>query len=157
MKIRFISPSPKAGTEEHCENTAGRALVLAGFAVECPRIERGKPGWIEEQKEIESARTASAPPPVVQWAINPRRSDDQSAIRFIVAEIGLNGTIYYDSPPPWAPAHVKEKFTRMIAQDNADWTERQAFLKRQAAEPSTTTGYSETDVVRTVVIGGRRG
>jgi hypothetical protein len=34
MKIRYISPSPKAGQEEHIRNDVGNTLVAAGFAVE---------------------------------------------------------------------------------------------------------------------------
>ena len=34
MKIKFIPPSPKAGTIEHIDNATGRTLIAAGFAEE---------------------------------------------------------------------------------------------------------------------------
>lgn len=109
----------------------------------------------------ERERQAALPPDkkvqTDSWGIKQSTSNDPNAPRFIVVHTNALGTNYYNAPPAHAPSHVKEKFERMIAQDNADWTERQAFLKRQASEPSTATGYGAGDLARVVVIGANGG
>jgi hypothetical protein len=149
MKIRYVSPSPKAGKEEHVENTAGRALVLAGFAEEVP-YKNYRERLAEESKQIAAAATA---PPIDQWAINQSTSNDPNAPRFVVAHTTVLGTTYYNAPPKHAPAHVKQRFRDLVATDDNAWKERQEFLKRQAAESSTTTGYHQGDLARVTVIG----
>jgi hypothetical protein len=46
MEIRYIPPSPKAGTTTHIENTAGRTLINAGFAEEICEPRRGSAEWL---------------------------------------------------------------------------------------------------------------
>jgi hypothetical protein len=88
MKIRFIPPSPKAGKEEHVENTVGNTLIVAGFAEFVPPAKRGTNEWLKEMAEQEAARVAAIPPSqrenlsVDRWEVSTstRRDDDNITI-----------------------------------------------------------------------------
>lgn len=150
IKYNQYAPNPELrGTIADPKPHIAERLVAQGIA-EFYRY----PTLKEHLEAIERFRAAAtpAPKPTVSWAINPSHSNDPNAPRFIVAESGPNGTLFYNAPPKHAPAHVKQRFDRMIAQDHTDWSERQEFLKRQAAE-SSTSGYNQTDVAKVLVIG----
>ena len=51
MKIRFVEPSPKAGTVEHVAASVAHNLIAAGFAELCPLPARGTAGWLEQRNE----------------------------------------------------------------------------------------------------------
>jgi hypothetical protein len=51
MKIRFVEPSPKAGTVEHVAASVAHNLIAAGFAELCPLPPRGSTGWLEQRNE----------------------------------------------------------------------------------------------------------
>jgi hypothetical protein len=57
MKIKFVAPSPKAGTEEHVSATVANNLIAAGFAERCPIAPRGSKEWLEQR--LEQSRRAS--------------------------------------------------------------------------------------------------
>lgn len=152
MLIQFLSPSPKAGTCEDVENTAGRALCCAGLATEIKYKNH-----VERLAALEKKRVAALPPPTEQWAINPSRSDNPSAPRFIVMHTSVNGITYYDAPPATAPAHVKQRFADLVATDSQAFVDRSNFLKQQAdhVEPKTPGLASVTDIARALIRGKR--
>ena len=84
-------------------------------------------------------------------------SNDTSAPHYILTKTAGAETSHYSAPPVGCPADVIARWNKMVAQDNADWTERQAFLKRQQSESSSTTGYGAGDLARVVVIGANGG
>jgi len=111
----------------------------------------------EHLDAVEKLRVATLPPQADQWAINPSRSDDPSALRFIVMHTSVNGITYYDAPPATAPAHVKQRFADLVATDSQAFVDRSNFLKQQAGhvEPKTPGLASVTDIARALIRGKR--
>jgi hypothetical protein len=152
MKIKFISPSPKAGTVEHVENVAGRALVIAGFAEEC------KPANYRERLAQEQERiNATAPPPQpVLWGIREALCNDPYSPRFVITKTSATETLHFSTLPSDAPPGIKQRWADLHATDAQLYKDRQEFLKRKESEPRTTTGFNEGDLARVVVIGGKK-
>ena len=150
MKVRFLPPSPKAGTIEHLEPFRAQPLIDAGFAEEIKYKNH-----VERLAALEKKRAAALPPPTDQWAINESRHDPNS--RFIVAHTSVNGVTYYDAPPADAPVHVKQRFADLVATDAQAFADRSDFLNKQNnhKEPATPGIASVVDIARALIRGKR--
>lgn len=109
--------------------------------------------WIAAQeRERQAALPADKKVQIVQWGMRRSFSNDTSAPHYILTKTAGAETSHYTAPPAGCPADVVARWNKMLAQDIADWKERQAFLKRQASE-SSTSGYNIVDVAKVLVIG----
>lgn len=106
MHIRFIHPSPKAGQEEHVENSAGRTLILAGFAEEVP-----SKGYQERLAALERERQRTSPAQVAQWAVHDSIS---SGRKIMVVKTYLAEVTYYDAPPQDCPPAVVARWQKLV-------------------------------------------
>jgi hypothetical protein len=149
MKVRFLPPSPKAGTIEHLEPFRAQPLIDAGFAQFIPPAKRGTNEWLAERAEEEALRIASIPSSASRWSIRESTSNDPR-VRFVVAKTSpLGETTFYDAPPADAPLKIKQQFADAIATDAAAFSSRAEFLKRQNAhrEPSEQSRATDIAVV----------
>ena len=105
MKIRYVAPSPKAGTEEHIENTAGTALCRAGFAEEIK--------YANYRERLASEFSPRAVPPVVSWGISEATSS--ASLPAIIRREGAN-TVYYASYEGLAdcPVSIRQRFEALL-------------------------------------------
>jgi hypothetical protein len=124
MKIRFLAPSPKAGQIEHCENAAGRALILAGLAEAVPYRDF-------RERLAATAATASGHGSIdatvvgVEWGI--RESDGSPySVNSIIKKSGSN-TTWYSAPPDDAPESIKRRWKELV-----DVAPRDPFEKERA-------------------------
>ena len=124
MKILFVPPSPKAGTTEHCENAAGRALILAGFAQEVK--------YNDFRERLAAEGTPKAEKPVTEWAVIDADGSAWSVVR-VCKKVGST-TTFYSAPPEDAPRVVVEKFDLLTNAVKNDPAEALAKAKREAAE-----------------------
>jgi hypothetical protein len=146
VKIKYVSPSPKAGTEEHVRNDVGQTLVAAGFAVAVPLPKRGTNEWLKAIAEIDAMRTKpseydTVPPAAdgVLWSATILGSGLVRIIKKVGSEV-----YWFDGPPKECPANVREQFLQLAnlnpganasaldaakrAQQDADAAARNAFL-----------------------------
>lgn len=105
MRIRFVPPSPKAGLTEHCENTAGRALILAGLAEEVK--------YTDFRDRLRCEASPAATPSPVEWGVLDRDQSRFSIVRVVKREGST--TTYFSAPPNDAPQGVKDKFAALNA------------------------------------------
>lgn len=162
MLVQFLHPSPKATQQlrpdlplgvDDVENVAGSALVVAGFAEELKYK-----NYVERLSILEKARAkASKPQQPVQWGIREALCNDPYSPRFVLTKTTEHETLHFSTLPQDAPPNIKQRWNDLHATDAALYKDRQEFLKRQASEPRTTTGFNEGDLARVVVIGGKRG
>ena len=124
MKILFVPPSPKAGTTEHCENAAGRALVLAGFAQEVK--------YNDFRERLAAEGTPKAEPPVTEWAVIDADGSAWSVVR-VCKKVGSN-TTFFSQPPDDAPRSIVERFNLLVEADKNNPAETLAAAKRNQAE-----------------------
>jgi len=88
MKVRFVAPSPKAGTIEHLEPHRAQPLIDAGFAEFIPPAKRGTNEWLKDMADQEALRVAAIPLSeretlhVDRWEVSTstRRDDDNITI-----------------------------------------------------------------------------
>ena len=123
MQIRFLS-GPKINQTEHCENIAGRALVLAGLAEEVK--------YRDFRERLAAEAFPQAEPPVTEWAVIDADGSAWSVVR-VCKKVGSTMT-FYSAPPEDAPRVVVEKFDLLTNAVKNDPAEALAKAKREAAE-----------------------
>lgn len=131
MHIRFIHPSPKAGQEEHVENTAGRTLILAGFAEEVPAK-----GYQERLAALERERQRTSPAPVAQWSVQESMSSNG---KILVIKTYLGEVTYFDAPPNDCPPVVVKRWNEKVSLERslaADQPKIEAAKRAHAAQES---------------------
>ncbi len=131
MKIKYIAPSPKAGQEEHIENTAGTALCRAGFAEEIR--------YKNYRERLAAEFSPPAPPSVVSWGILEATS--YASLPAIIRREGAN-TVYYSSYEGLAdcPVSIRQRFDALLnpppnnleraKREQAEYNERIKTAKR---------------------------
>jgi hypothetical protein len=124
MKILFVPPSPKAGTTEHCENAAGRALILAGFAQEVK--------YNDFRERLAAEAFPKAEKTHAEWGVQP--SDGGPYSQNVIIK-KLNGTTtFYAAPPEDCPRSIVERFNLLVEADKNNPAETLAAAKRNQAE-----------------------
>jgi hypothetical protein len=124
MQIRFVPPSPKAGTLEHCENAAGRALILAGFAEEVK--------YTDFRQRLAAEAFPKADKPTVEWGFQP--SDGGAYSKNCIIKRANGSTTFYAAPPDDCPRSIVERFNALVESDKNNPAETLAAAKRAAAE-----------------------
>jgi hypothetical protein len=117
MKIRHLPTSPKAGLEEHIENTVGRTLIALGHAEEVKLPARGSSGWLEQR--LEQSAKAGAPDRqdvnpgfalTPEWGVRDKAHAAGSVL--IVKKVGTDVT-FFTEPQPDTPASVIARFEQL--------------------------------------------
>jgi hypothetical protein len=113
-QIKYIAPSPKAGTTEHTDNVAASLLVKAGFAEYVPQPNRNTPdptnAWLRSIQEQDAMRKPSvhdtrADVVGVEWGVKVLGSGAANIIKRCGSE-----TYFYDSAPADCPASIRQQF-----------------------------------------------
>jgi len=99
MKVRFLPPSPKAGTIEHLEPHRAQSLIDAGFAELIPYK-----GYQDRLKDEEELRLASQPKAEALWGIK------ESLLKVMVVKTFNSEILYYDSPPSDCPPSIRQRW-----------------------------------------------
>lgn len=130
MRIRFVPPSPKSGTVEHCENAAGRALILAGLAEAVP-YKDFRERLAAEFSSASGAGNVNASVVGISWGI---RESDGSAYsqNVVVKRVGAE-TTFFSAPPDDAPESIKRRFAECASKNPNAAAEALAQAKADAA------------------------
>jgi hypothetical protein len=92
MKVRFVAPSPKAGTIEHLEPHRAQPLIDAGFAELIPPAKRGTNEWLKDMADQEALRVATIPQcereilHVDRWEVSQSTRRDDGNITIVLTQ-----------------------------------------------------------------------
>jgi hypothetical protein len=126
MRIRHLS-GPKKGQSEHCENTAGRALILAGLAELHPYK-----NYIERLSEETKLRTGCTPGDAVvsmdtTWGVRDTTGSPFSHV--VIIKKSRGETFFYEFVPEGCPKSIADKFQRLVAAASRAGADRAAIDK----------------------------
>ena len=158
MRIKFITPSPRAGEITHIDNITGRTLIASGFAVE-EKFTSYQDRLAFEAKHAprEPLPPGALPAGTVEWSVfEPILYPDLNPPTIVRKD--CNGTVHFDGPPrdtkTWGvpPAAVVAKFNALIAERNGD---RPGFDKDAAIREEFAQKERESKATAGVLYGRR--